>query len=86
MDRDRTLADVPVGGRATLTQPLAPAGLSRRLAELGLRRGRSVEVLQRTSGGGRVVGVDHGRIALDRRTLAALPVLLDVPVAPATPA
>jgi ferrous iron transport protein A len=37
-----------------------------RLAELGLRPGSRLTVLSRTSGGGRVVGVGHARIALGR--------------------
>lgn len=45
-----------------------------RLAELGLRPGAVVTVLARLSGGGRLVGLGSGRIAVDPRTARALSV------------
>lgn len=68
------LADVPLGQEAVLAgrgQGRLPA---LRLAELGLRPGARVVVLHRTAGGGRVVGVGHGRVALDRTVTSALEV------------
>ncbi|MCH8612161.1 FeoA family protein [Arsenicicoccus dermatophilus] len=53
--------------------PLAPR---RRLAELGLRTGATVEVVHRTAGGGRVVAVAGARIALDRRTAQGIQVVV----------
>ncbi|AKT50162.1 FeoA family protein [Arsenicicoccus sp. oral taxon 190] len=53
--------------------PLAPR---RRLAELGLRTGATVEVLHLTAGGGRVVAVAGARIALDRSTAAGIQVFV----------
>jgi Fe2+ transport system protein FeoA len=67
-----TLADVPVGSRATLRGSLLSAVRTRRLAELGLRPGAEVTVLLLTSGRGRVVALAEDRIALDRHTLHGL--------------
>jgi Fe2+ transport system protein FeoA len=44
----------------------------RRLAELGLRDGSSVSVIGATAGGGRIIGVDGARIAVDRDTSTRL--------------
>jgi ferrous iron transport protein B len=44
----------------------APESLRRRLAELGLRPGAQVRVVQRTAGGGRIVDVAGSRVALGR--------------------
>lgn len=74
-----TLADVPVGGVATLAGPASGAAQRRRLAEFGLRPGARVRVLMRTAGGGRVLGVEAARIAVDRVTLAELVVVPDDP-------
>ncbi len=73
-----TLATVPVGQRVRLTEPdpaTVPASRARRLAELGLRAGATVEVLARTAGGGRIVAVGAGRIALDRTMTRRLAVV-----------
>lgn len=43
-----------------------------RLAQFGIRPGVTVAVLSRTSGGGRLLGLGPGRIALDRATVARL--------------
>lgn len=70
-----TLNQVPVGSNARLAATAAhPA--SRRLAELGLRPGAEVQVMRRTSGGGRLLGVGHSRMAVDRATLRSLDVEL----------
>lgn len=71
-DGSSSLADLEVGARATLTSLRLGAGLARRLAELGVRPGAEVTVLHRTSGGGRILAVADGRIALDRATASAL--------------
>lgn len=41
-----------------------------RLAEFGLRPGAAVMVLGRTAGGGRLLGIGAGRVALDHATAA----------------
>jgi ferrous iron transport protein A len=69
-----TLAGLTVGSRGTMGAPLLDSTRNRRLAELGLRAGVDVVVLCRTAGGGRVIAVGDGRIALDRATLLGLPV------------
>lgn len=70
-----TLADVPVGTRVVLGRPGGTTARARRLAELGLRAGARVHVVQRTAGGGRLVAVEDARIALDRGTLRLVPVV-----------
>jgi ferrous iron transport protein A len=67
-----SLADLDVGARATVTSLDLGPMLRRRLAELGVRPGAEITVLHRTSGGGRVVAVQDGRIALDRATVSRL--------------
>lgn len=64
-----TLADTPVGTRATVVSSTADPALVRRLAELGLRPGALLTVVQRTAGGGRVVDTGSARYAIDNRTL-----------------
>ncbi|HEY5186202.1 MAG TPA: ferrous iron transport protein A [Actinomycetes bacterium] len=59
--------------------PRGPPARARRLAELGLRAGQRVHVLQRSAGGGRLLGIGADRIAVGRATLRALPVV-DEPV------
>lgn len=68
------LIDVDSGAVVVLGAPDVSIARARRLAELGLRAGERVEVLQRTAGGGRLIGVGHARIALDRTTAQAIPV------------
>ncbi len=70
-----TLASANVPARCVLGTPNVTPAQVRRLAELGLRAGAAVTVLFRTAGGGRVIGIGESRIALDRATLAAIPVL-----------
>jgi ferrous iron transport protein A len=59
----------------TLGSPRLEPAQVRRLAELGIRSGAEVMVLHKTVGGGRVLAVGDARIALDRQTLSAIPVL-----------
>lgn len=77
-----TLQSVPLRRPVRLTLVGLPLGARRRLAELGLRTGATVEVVHRTAGGGRVVGVTGSRIALDRETARGIQVLgeQEVPV------
>ncbi|MGA4669951.1 FeoA family protein [Propionibacteriaceae bacterium Y1923] len=63
------------GAKGTITEVLPAPGLGaplRRMAELGLRRGASIVVGQNTPGGGRVIGVDGTRLALDPDLLGLL--------------
>lgn len=69
-----TLAGQPAGRRVVMGTPLLDAATTRRLAELGLRAGAEVRLLQRTVGRGGIVAVGDTRIALDRATLERLPV------------
>lgn len=69
-----TLADVPIGGDAILSDINVPQRLGRRLAELGLRPGRRVAVAQRIAGGGRVISTGGVRYAIDSTTLAGIEV------------
>jgi ferrous iron transport protein A len=70
-----TLIQVPVGTTARLADTAGHPS-SRRLAELGIRPGADIRVMRRTSGGGRLIGVGHSRMALDSTTLQALHVEL----------
>lgn len=56
----------------------APESLRRRLAELGLRPGAQVRVVQRTAGGGRIVDVAGSRVALGRGVLEAVTVAAEL--------
>lgn len=55
-------------GELTVTDVTGTPGQNQRLAELGIRIGANVELLQRASGGGVILGVGSSRVALDRRT------------------
>lgn len=46
--------------------------VTRRLGELGLRRGTHIRLVQRTAGGGRVVDIAGSRVALGRDLLRAV--------------
>jgi len=61
-------------GPCTVHQVSLPEGPRRRLAELGLRVGVAIHVLQRTAGGGVVVGIGGSRIAVDRATAGLIAV------------
>ncbi len=71
-----TLQSVPTRRPVRLTLVDLPLVARRRLAELGLRAGATVEVVHRTAGGGRVVAVAGSRIALDRATAHGIQVLV----------
>lgn len=64
-----TLADVPTGHRALVIATSTTPELSRRLAELGVRPGVTLTVVQHTSGNGRVIDISGVRYAVDHRTL-----------------
>ncbi|WP_080792988.1 FeoA family protein [Corynebacterium pacaense] len=69
-----SLADVPRGAEATLVRSHTEPALRSRLAELGMRPGTTITVVQRTSGGGRVVDTGISRYAIDRETLRMMEV------------
>ena len=77
------MVTAPLRTPLTLTDCLADPDLTTRLSRLGLRRGARLEVVQRTSGGGRVVAVADARVALDASVARQLLVRLvpdrDVP-------
>ena len=68
------LGDVRPGGFAVLEAPDVPTAMARRLAELGLRAGETVQVMHGTAGGGRLLAVGDTRIAVDRQTARSIPV------------
>lgn len=72
--RYSTLAEIPLRRWAILGAPALGSAHVRRLAELGLRSGSRVLVLHNAVGGGRVVAVDQGRVALDHATCCRIPV------------
>jgi Fe2+ transport system protein FeoA len=76
MRRPRTdgLAGVRVGSTVRLAGSDLAVAERLRLAEFGLRPGALVNVLARTAGGGRVVGVGPSRVAIDRATAARIAV------------
>ena len=62
------LDDAPVGASLRILGTSGPDDARLRLAELGIRPGEHVIVIQRTSGGGRILGLGDCRIAVDRPT------------------
>ncbi|MCE3550307.1 ferrous iron transport protein A, partial [Pseudonocardia sp. RS11V-5] len=66
--RPQGLSGVDVGGAVRVADVGLPVADRLRLAGFGVRPGAIVTVLGRTPGGGRLVGVGAGRLALDRRT------------------
>lgn len=67
-----TLDRAPLGAGLLLTTTHPDPGVARRLASLGLRRGARVSLVQKLAGGGRIVSVNGGRIAVDAGVLAGL--------------
>lgn len=67
-----SLARAPIGIELRVVGAAGPTGLTRRLAEFGLRTGSHVRCVQRTVGGGRIVDVAGSRIALGRDVLAVV--------------
>lgn len=72
MTSTTSLDRAPMGRPLTLMRAEGSPDLCRRLAALGLRRGAQVQLVHRTAGGGRVVGVAGSRIALDSTMLTKL--------------
>ncbi len=70
-----TLDQAPVGVPVQVTRADLEPALVRRLAELGVRAGRTVTALHGTSGGGRVVAIDDTRVALARTVLRRIEVV-----------
>ncbi|WP_092151478.1 FeoA family protein [Corynebacterium mycetoides] len=66
--------DVPVGAQAIIGNHSSDPATARRLRELGMRPGASVTVVQKTSGGGRVVRVGSTRYALGAQALRSIAV------------
>lgn len=64
----RTASDAPLREPLTVASVAAETRALRRLAELGIRPGATVEVLRRIAGGGRIVSVAGSRVALDAAT------------------
>ncbi|MDY5784604.1 FeoA family protein [Corynebacterium sp.] len=69
-----SLLDIPVGAHAVISNNTADLIVARRLRELGLRPGAHVTVVQKTSGGGRVVRVGNTRYALGKPALRSIEV------------
>lgn len=60
-----TLDAVPTGTRVVVAEVRLPVERRLRLAEMGVRPGSTVQVLGRTAGGGRIVAVGTGRMAIN---------------------
>jgi ferrous iron transport protein A len=73
---EQPLGSVALGSEATLVGLHLADATRLRLTELGLRPGAVVRVLSRTPGGGRVIGLGAGRVAVDRATAKAVTVSL----------
>ena len=73
MTAPATVRDLHPGQTAVLAEPTVADAVRIRLAELGLRAGQEILLIQRAVGGARVVAVAGSRIALDARTAAGLP-------------
>ncbi|MGO4956056.1 FeoA family protein [Luteococcus sp. Sow4_B9] len=67
-----SLSAAPLGEQLVLVRADGSPELCRRLAALGIRRGAQLSLVNRTSGGGRVVNVAGSRIALDPSMLQRL--------------
>lgn len=67
-----TLRDCPPGDEVLLCRSTAGPAYGRRFAERGLVPGARLRVVSRGPGGGLIVALDDGRLALDGRTAATL--------------
>lgn len=75
MNRDPaglTLASAPLRAPLLVLRLRTQPDLTKRLGAFGVRPGAPVRIMQRASGGGRIVGVAGSRIALDQSILAAI--------------
>ncbi len=72
------LDEAPVGAAVRILRTSGPSQERLRLAELGVRPGEQVLVLQRTSGGGRILALGDCRIAVDRPTARSI-AIIDLP-------
>jgi ferrous iron transport protein A len=68
----RSVRDLRRGASAVLAEVALGRAQRVRLAELGLRAGETVTVVQRSVGGARVIAVHGSRIAVDAGTAAGL--------------
>jgi len=73
-----TLDAAPIG-RAMMVESCHADSVpvTRRLAELGIRAGTTVQVLTRTSGGGAILAIGDDRIAVSREILRGVRVLTE---------
>jgi ferrous iron transport protein A len=69
-----TLDQAADGVEVVVVTTSLDAALTRRLAELGVRRGQPVTPLHRTTGGARVLAVGDTRVALARSVLRSIEV------------
>ncbi|WP_206079897.1 FeoA family protein [Propioniciclava coleopterorum] len=72
MPETLNLAGAPMDTPLLLTGVHPDHTTARRLASLGLRRGSRIELVQRLAGGGRIVSVAGGRVAVDAAVLREL--------------
>lgn len=68
----QTLASAPARKGLVIVRLRTKPGFTRRLGTLGVRPGAHVEILHRSSGGGRVLAVAGSRLALDSTILNAI--------------
>lgn len=70
----QTLREAPTGVPLLVTGPVeAPTRARRRLAELGVREGARLAIRGRSAGGGVILAVGDGRVAVSRRLLGTIP-------------
>jgi Fe2+ transport system protein FeoA len=73
-ESSRTVQDLVAGDSAVLIGARVAPAQRQRLAELGLRPGETLVLMQRAVGGARVLGVQGSRIAVDARIAGCLDV------------
>jgi ferrous iron transport protein A len=69
LDSARTGQPMTVVGRSR-----SSSAISRRLAELGIRPGATLQIQSRTSGGGAILAIGDDRIAVSRQILDSIEV------------
>lgn len=72
-----TLGQMCAGQSGVLGHPQLDEVPATRLAELGVRQGQRIRLLQRSVGGTVVIDVLDARIALDRATAGCIPITVD---------